>query len=103
MGPGSRHSEDRTEEEEGEEREEQEERGDRPPTPEGGEGKDQSPNTVTPIKSWLKKHLDSVKPALPPSKPVYIIPQVNNNNNINNNSNQTCGITRVAEVISVSC
>ena len=30
---------------------------------------------VTPIKSWLKKHLDTVNPA-PVSKPVYIIPQV---------------------------
>merc|ERR1719341_1955577 len=31
-------------------------------------------NKVTPIKSWLKKHLDTVNPA-PVSKPVYIIPQ----------------------------
>ena len=35
---------------------------------------DVNTNTVTPIKSWLRKHLDSVRPM--PEKPVYIIPQV---------------------------
>ena len=42
-------------------------------------GSEAGPNNVTPIKSWLKKHLEDTvgpEPLLPPSKPVYIIPQV---------------------------
>jgi hypothetical protein len=48
---------------------------------EGEEGKESHSNTVTPIKSWLRKHImegetGSNSMAAFHKKPVYIIPQV---------------------------
>ena len=66
-------------------------------------GSEDEPNKVTPIKSWLKKHLEDTEgpPSSPnhlavaPSRPVYIIPQVTGLNIRHKSSLFSAAVVRV--------